>query len=366
MLRTLLFFSLIPALIPGANACDGDGCNTLVIADLPGELATWPDAGHDCNGDGGPDLLDLVCLISQVPGLAAPVLDLPGSHELAVGQTLDLTLTAVDPNGDPLLFSARDLPAGASLSSAGQFSFTPGADQIGLHLITIQVSDGFLVAAATLAITVANPLVALDQDLTVNEDQPLNILLGLAEPPTATVVFQVVDEPQHGSLLGTAPSLTYQGLPDYHGPDFFTFRAVDGAAASNLARVDLTVLPINDPPRARDLFLVGPVDNELVVTLVAVDSEGDPLTYMVIEPPTHGQLIGAAPNLVYQPDPGFSGNDRFSYRANDGQLDSQAANVSLSLTLAAPLLTLALVHGFRCEKQQCRMGRPCVKEEPRR
>lgn len=38
----------------------------------------------------------------------------------------------------------------------------------------------------------------------------------------------------------------------------------------------------------------------------------------------------------------------------------------LSLALAAPLLTLALVHGFRCEKQQCRPGRPCAKEETRR
>ncbi|MCP5009940.1 MAG: hypothetical protein GY942_08195, partial [Aestuariibacter sp.] len=51
-------------------------------------------------------------------------------------------------------------------------------------------------------------------------------------------------------------------------------------------------------------------------------------------PPAQGTLSGTAPNLLYTPNPGFSGIDSFSFVANDGQLDSAPARIDISIQAA--------------------------------
>src|SRR5205823_10781872 len=67
------------------------------------------------------------------------------------------------------------------------------------------------------------------------------------------------------------------------------------------------------------------------LTLSAADVDGDPLTYAVVVPPSHGSLSGTAPNLTYSPAPDFNGQDSFTFKANDGLLDSVPATVALTV-----------------------------------
>ncbi len=56
----------------------------------------------------------------------APVLNPIGNKTIAAGQSLDFTISASDPEGDPVTFSAQNLPPGATLnSSTGQFHWQP-------------------------------------------------------------------------------------------------------------------------------------------------------------------------------------------------------------------------------------------------
>ena len=66
--------------------------------------------------------------------------------------------------------------------------------------------------------------------------------------------------------------------------------------------------------------------------LDAADVDGDALTYLVLTAPSHGTLSGTGANLTYSPDLNYHGTDSFTYRVNDGQLDSNAATVSLTVT----------------------------------
>jgi len=62
------------------------------------------------------------------------VLDSIGNHTVPLGSTLTLQLSASDPDGDPLVFSALELPLpeGACLDAAsGVFTFRPAFHQIG-------------------------------------------------------------------------------------------------------------------------------------------------------------------------------------------------------------------------------------------
>lgn len=55
------------------------------------------------------------------------------------------------------------------------------------------------------------------------------------------LAWTVVTPPQHGTLSGTPPALTYTPAPGYTGTDSFTFRVRDCIQDSNAATVTLTI-----------------------------------------------------------------------------------------------------------------------------
>jgi len=58
------------------------------------------------------------------------------------------------------------------------------------------------------------------------------------------------------------------------------------------------------------------------------------LTYTVVTNPAHGTLTATAPNLTYTPTTGYTGADSFTFKANDGKVDSNTATVSITVEAA--------------------------------
>jgi hypothetical protein len=73
------------------------------------------------------------------------------------------------------------------------------------------------------------------------------------------------------------------------------------------------------------------------ITLSATDIDGDSLAYTVLTSPQHGTISGSAPNLIYTPDSGFSGLDSFTYHASDSVLESNIAQVDITINSAGPV-----------------------------
>jgi murein DD-endopeptidase MepM/ murein hydrolase activator NlpD len=106
----------------------------------------------------------------------------------------------------------------------------------------------------------------------------------------------------------------------------------------------LAVTPrMNTQPVADNQTLPIAKNTPIAITLVATDLDGDPLTYQVVTLPAHGTLGGSAPNLTYTPAKAFAGTDSFTFKANDGHVDSNVATVRISV--GRPLLFFPL-HGF--------------------
>src|SRR5208283_4210999 len=59
---------------------------------------------------------------------------------------------------------------------------------------------------------------------------------------------------------------------------------------------------------------------------------GLPLTYSVVAAPTEGVLTGTAPNLTYTPNHDYVGADQFTFKANNGYLDSNIAPVAITVS----------------------------------
>ncbi|MEW4568952.1 PKD domain-containing protein [Tautonia sp. JC769] len=94
---------------------------------------------------------------------AAPVLA-PISNQTAIIDTeLRFQAVATDPDlpAQILTYSLQNAPAGASIDPAtGQFSWTPTANQIATHSMTVLVSDGQATVSQPLTVTVHAPLAA--------------------------------------------------------------------------------------------------------------------------------------------------------------------------------------------------------------
>ncbi len=102
-----------------------------------------------------------------------------------------------------------------------------------------------------------------------------------------------------------------------------------------------TVSGPNQPPVANAQSLTATQGTGLPVTLTATDPESGPLSYAVVTGPTSGALTGVAPNLTYTANAGFTGSDSFTFRANDGALNSNTATVSIAVNVAAPVTVLS-------------------------
>lgn len=71
-----------------------------------------------------------------------------------------------------------------------------------------------------------------------------------------------------------------------------------------------------------------PITSRLII-LKATDIDGDKLTYIIVTQPAHGKLTGNGNSFEYLPDIGYSGEDSFSYKVNDGKADSNIATVNI-------------------------------------
>ena len=67
------------------------------------------------------------------------------------------------------------------------------------------------------------------------------------------------------------------------------------------------------------------------ITLNATDVNGDKLTYLVVAQSANGKVTIAGNVATYTSNAGYVGPDSFTFKANDGQLDSNTATVNINV-----------------------------------
>jgi uncharacterized repeat protein (TIGR01451 family) len=126
--------------------------------------------------------------------------------------------------------------------------------------LTIRATDNgvpplFGEALATVNLTnVDEAPTATPQTLTTLEDATLSITLAGNDPEGAALAFEITTAPANGTLIGTAPNLTYTPNADFNGSDSFAFTVSDPAAQESApATVAIDVLTVNDRPSFSNL-----------------------------------------------------------------------------------------------------------------
>jgi len=73
-------------------------------------------------------------------------------------------------------------------------------------------------------------------------------------------------------------------------------------------------------------------DSSVEIILQATDSNSDTLTYEIVDVPSNGDAVLVEVNSVtYTPNANFFGSDSFTFRANDGEFDSNLATITIDV-----------------------------------
>ncbi len=268
----------------------------------------------------------------------APVAD-DQNVNVARNTAKTITLTASDTENDPLTYQVISAPIHGDLSgTAPNLTYTPQPGFTGSDSFAFQANDGknysgFATITIQVISTPANP-VSNAQNVTMPKNTTRSIVLTASDDNGDSLTYSVLSNPTNGTLSGTAPNLAYTPNPDYIGPDSFTFKTTDGQADSNTATISINVtadVSGNTPPIANDQNATAVQGTAKNIMLTASDADGNPLTYSVLSNPTNGTLSGAAPNLIYTPNADFMGIDSFTFKATDGQVDSNTATVTINV-----------------------------------
>ncbi|GAB5562177.1 MAG: hypothetical protein SynsKO_38240 [Synoicihabitans sp.] len=253
-------------------------------------------------------------------------------------EILTFTLTVEDAENDPVSFQITVPPLLGDLvvSPQGEFVFTPALDANGADSFEVVASDA---SASSEPVQIPLNLIAVNdapfaEDAAISTDRNIAVDLTLAATDVDgdALNYSITSSPSSGTLSGTLPNLTYTPNADFAGSDQFSFQANDGNLTSSVGTVSITVVATNRAPIALDGAEVLAEDTPASVTLVASDLDGDTIIYEIVDSPAHGTLTGVAPDLVYTPDENYFGTDEFSFRVNDGLLDSVLAIVTLTVT----------------------------------
>ena len=274
----------------------------------------------------------------------APVLDPIGSKTVNELSLLEFTISANDSDGDSLTYSATGLPAGAIFDPANRtFSWTPGLNQQGDHIVTFQVNDSNLTDSEDVTITVGNvnqaPVLDPIGSKTVNELSLLEFTISANDSDGDSLTYSATGLPA-GAIFDPA-NRTFSWTPglNQQGDHIVTFQVND----SNLTDSEDVTITVGNVNQAPVLVPIGNKSvNELTLlefTISATDSDGDSLTYSATGLPT-GAIFDPA-NRTFSWTPGLNqqGDHIVTFQVNDSNLtDSEDVTITVGNVNQAPVL----------------------------
>ncbi|HEX7033546.1 MAG TPA: Ig-like domain-containing protein [Nitrososphaera sp.] len=303
------------------------------------------------DGQGGSDSATVTVTVTINPNNSAP----NANHDFARTDednpiTIDVLSNDSDPDGDIISIDSVTTPAyGNATIVSGSIVYTPGS---GAHALregqeltdTFQyaVSDWSKDDVATVTVTVVglnDAPIANDGVVITDEDELVEYALPASDADAGdSLTFEIVSGPTSGTVtLDPDGSLIYSPVPNFSGADSFTYSATDSSGSSNTGTIEVTVIPVNDPPVALDDSAPTTSSGMAVTTEVLsndFDPEGDPIEITSVSSPRFGTAeVNADGTITYTPNPGLVGQDWFTYTISDDKGATATAQVTVTMNL---------------------------------
>jgi hypothetical protein len=294
-----------------------------------------------------------------------------GTHGSVARQSTD----PASPNYEVLVYTPND----PNFSGTDSFTYSMndtsnlGVDSTGTVVVTITPVNDAPVLTNDTASTNEDTVLSLPfATLLANDSAGPGEDSGSAAQ-TLTITAVTALTVGGGSVaIGPGDTVVYTPAPDFNGPFLFTYTAIDNGVPplSATATVNVTVVPVNDNPIARDDTFSGtedttltiPADNTAIVAgnvlfndspgpATATDEATQTLTVTGVSATSAngGSVTLAAGVISYRPAADFNGADTFTYTISDGEGGTATGtiNVNVAAVNDPPIANPDSVTGFR-------------------
>src|SRR5205809_167610 len=302
-----------------------------------------------------------------------PVLAQPANMTVNDGQVANQTLTATDPDGNPLTFSKVSGPAYVTVTTTtqgtgtatGNIALAPGFSDAGTATASVSATDGSLSDGKSFTITVnnvnQNPVLAQPANMTVNEGQTANQTLTATDADGQALTFTKAAGPTYATVTTTTPGT---------GTGTGNLALAPGFSDSGTATVSISVSDGaggkigRAPCRARDKVKRNPVlaqpanmtVNEGATanqTLTATDADGQALQFTKAAGPSYAAVTTTTPgtgtgtgNLALAPGFSDSGTATVSISVSDGAGGTDSKSLTVTVNNVDRPVSLAAINSM--------------------
>lgn len=299
----------------------------------------------DLLGDSDYQLFDLsVSCFNTQP----QIVSIPSTSGLAT-VNYRYRLLAADVDGDPIAWSLLHAPQGMTVQQDGQLSWQPTIDQVGLHVIEVEASDGTSSTKQTYTLEIVDPDALVDStdpsqgtrsnlapvitsspEYVAATGSIYSYAVLVTDPNGDDVAIEFGHTPPAGMQIDTNGLITWVPQPEQHGAHQVSITARDpfGLAVTQtyLLRVEPNLPPqfISVPP------LQSIAGSSYRYKVQGVDPDGDQLRFELEAGPS-GMTIDRAGLLTWRSNANELGDRPVSVRAIDsrGQTAVQEWQINL-------------------------------------
>ncbi|AYN27949.1 tandem-95 repeat protein [Buttiauxella sp. 3AFRM03] len=273
-----------------------------------------------------------------------------------VNNTSDLLLNDTFSNSDKTVTAVTQPSHGTLTLVNNVLTYTPDTGYVGSDSYTYTVVSGGITETATVTINVTNQApTGVTDNLSIDEDSPLtlgNVLTNDSDPDGAVDTLTVKNftvegntyaagttvklTGSHGTLLINADgSYLYTPGGDWHGDIAVSYVVSDGNMGGDSSAVlGIHVAAVDDAKNDVEIEHTGTVITTDVLgndTFSNIDQAVTSFTQ-----PQHGTVtLGPNNKLIYTPDAGFVGSDRYNYTVTSGGV-TETATVFIFMTNTPP------------------------------
>ncbi|RLE41978.1 hypothetical protein DRJ48_04490, partial [Candidatus Woesearchaeota archaeon] len=285
-----------------------------------------------------------------IPTNHPPVLSPVGDKSICALFTLSFYLSATDPDGDTLTYSV-DGPSGATICSFnGLFTWKPGCDQLGSHLVTFRVSDGKGgVDQETITITVNDcgacggctgnhpPVLDPIGDIGICAGETVTITPHAIDPDGDALTYGVSRIPPGATWNADTHTLTWTPSSEWIGTGHqVMFYVSDGRCGRDEETV--TIYVEDCAPPENNCPVIYPIDDKSVcegtpfsITVIAMDPDGDPLTYWAENLPSGASFNPSTHTFTWTPQDGQDGVYYVTFKVKDNRCCTVEKTVKITV-----------------------------------
>ena len=338
-----------------ANDPDGDAV-TYSVAGLPAGATfdagagtfSWmpsPDAAGNyqviftAEASGLSDSETITITVGDIGG--APELGLIGNKAVNENDLLEFIVSASDPEGDIITFSAVGLPEGAIFDvGTGAFSWRPEYNDSGTYNAVFVAEAGNLSDSENITIVVNNvdrePVLSTIGSKEVNESELLSFTISAIDLDMDSISYLSMNLPYGADLNNVTGEFNW--VPTYSDSGVYDVQFV--ANANGLTKSENVVITVNNVDRAPQFADIGDKvadENHLLnFNISATDEDGDIVTYSAVALPEGAELNGETGDFSWTPAAAGSYVVTFLAESN-GLNDSQT--ITIDVLDSAPFIS---------------------------